>query len=56
MGDNDIVAVTAVPPAFTADDDIAAGGSHNRRTARIGQINAVVSVQALGFAAAVNRP
>ena len=55
MGDNDIVAVTAVPTAFTADDDIAAGGSHNRRAAMSAQVNAVVSVQALGLVTAINR-
>ena len=56
MGDNQIVPVPAVPAAFSANDDIAAGGSHNWRSAGIGQVNAVISVQVLRFAASDNRP
>ena len=52
---NHIIAVTAIPTALSADDDIAAGGSHNRSSAGIGQVNAIVSVQALGLAAIGNR-
>lgn len=55
MLDDDVVTVATIPTAFAGDDDLARSGGKNGRACGRREVDAVVSMDALGPYAALDR-